>query len=132
MVTVRVQALAFALVVEALLLFAAFLLPGYGHLAAGAAGGFTAGILAGGGWRVGVELGALVGTVGALFAGVGAVVAMLTVGLDGGALPVFDVTDGTVPHLLGVAGLWGAATVAGAVGASVRGDRQFENPPERV
>lgn len=118
----RGRAVAFALAVELLLLFAAFLLPGIGHAAVGAAGGAAAGTLAGGGWRPGAEHGAAAGLAGSGVAGVIAVGLALTGGLGVGPIPIGDPLS---LHLLGVPALFGWATLAGALGGHLRGRRRF-------
>jgi hypothetical protein len=127
------RAVVFGAVVGAFLLFASLIVPFLGHAAAGAAGGFVAGALGGGGQVRGWEHGAAVGlAVGGLSLLVGVVLAV-TVGVD--VVTVEPVAAALGPALTAGAGLptalAGAALVAvcadsaGALGGRLRGTREF-------
>jgi hypothetical protein len=126
----RWRAVQFGVAVTLLLGFFLALLPPYGHAAVGLAAGFVGGALAGGGPRPGARHGLAVGVVGGLFAlAVGALLAV-SVGVTGAVPPV---VAPLLPLSLGDAALTGVgavafavcATLTGALGGWVRGDREF-------
>jgi len=133
----RWRAVGFGVAVAALLAFFTVLVPLSGHAAVGAAAGFVAGLLGGGGPRGGLHNGSATALAGGGFLLAFGLVVAYTFGLGAAVLPSVRVLNipllgvsvtGTDAALVALAGAFAFAALAvagGVIGALVRGDRSL-------